>query len=373
MEDSQAADVAHVTELLKWAAENKMTIKAVDILVNKGLNSMEAVALLDADDVGQSKMPRGQQKLLLKALQSIQAAEARNARGPEPRADQHNSNTAQLTADRRDGPNAGEDACANLLTDLQTMQTTGTAQTGDEQTTGTAQTGDEQAKGTAHTGDEQTTGTTPTGDEQTTGTAQTGDEQAKGTAQTGDEQTTGTTPTGDEQAKGTAQTGDEHTTGTTQTGDEQAKGTAQPGDEHRQGGQLFEPGHSFEPSSFGGSARPAAAETPSGMTIPGTGQDPRIHLMSATARKSPLSYHDVTDFLSRDTIEEGVVADAHEGKQIVIKSGTKPKLETITLSQWFIANLAIQYQLLCDGNLPQDGTIDLYVIHSKNYTVDPKV
>ena len=63
----------------------------------------------------------------------------------------------------------------------------------------------------------------------------------------------------------------------------------------------------FEPSSFGGSARPGAAATSSVMTIPGTWQDPRIYLMSATAGKSPLSYHDVTDFLSHDTIEEEVV------------------------------------------------------------------
>ncbi|KAI0238254.1 hypothetical protein LSAT2_011124 [Lamellibrachia satsuma] len=116
----------------------------------------------------------------------------------------------------------------------------------------------------------------------------------------------------------------------------QATGTAQTGDEHRQRGQLFKPGHSFEPSSFGRSARPAAAATPSGMTIPGTWQDPRIHLMSATAGKSPLSYLDVTDFLSRDTIVEVVVAGAYEGKQIVIKCGTKPKLETNTLFRWSI-------------------------------------
>ncbi|KAI0226665.1 hypothetical protein LSAT2_022895 [Lamellibrachia satsuma] len=63
----------------------------------------------------------------------------------------------------------------------------------------------------------------------------------------------------------------------------------------------------FGPSSLGGSARPAAAATSSGMTIPGMWQVPRIYLMSATAGKSPLSYHDVTDFLSRDTIEEEVV------------------------------------------------------------------
>ena len=78
----------------------------------------------------------------------------------------------------------------------------------------------------------------------------------------------------------------------------------------------------------------------------------------------------MTDFLSCDTIEEEVVAGAHEGKQIVINSGTKPKVETITLSQWFIANLAIQYRLLCDGNLPQVGMIDYmsYTAHILHLT-----
>ena len=100
MEDSLAAEMAHETELRKWAAENKITTKAMDILVKEGFDSMEAVALLDASDLGQSKMPYGQQKLLIKALRLIQAAEVGNARGPEPRADHSNSNTAQLTADR---------------------------------------------------------------------------------------------------------------------------------------------------------------------------------------------------------------------------------------------------------------------------------
>ena len=45
MENSQAAEMAHETELRKRAAENKM---------KEGFNSMEAVALLDADDLGQS-------------------------------------------------------------------------------------------------------------------------------------------------------------------------------------------------------------------------------------------------------------------------------------------------------------------------------
>ena len=78
------------------------------------------------------------------------------------------------------------------------------------------------------------------------------------------------------------------------------------------------------PIAIQGSARPVAAETPSGKTIPGTRQDPLIHLMSATVGKSPLSYHDVIDFLSRDTIEEEVVAGAHEGKQSLYNLALSP-------------------------------------------------
>ena len=40
--------------------------------VKNGFNSMEAIALLDGDNLPQSKIQRGQQKLLLKALRPLQ-------------------------------------------------------------------------------------------------------------------------------------------------------------------------------------------------------------------------------------------------------------------------------------------------------------
>ena len=63
------ADVEGEKALREWAAAQKVTSKTVDLLIKDGFNSMEAVDLLDCDDLLQSKIPRGQQKLLLKALQ----------------------------------------------------------------------------------------------------------------------------------------------------------------------------------------------------------------------------------------------------------------------------------------------------------------
>ena len=60
-------------ELREWATAHKITAKTVDLLVNDGFSSMDAIALVDKEDLAQSKIPRGQQKLLLKALQPKQA------------------------------------------------------------------------------------------------------------------------------------------------------------------------------------------------------------------------------------------------------------------------------------------------------------
>ena len=53
-------------ELREWATAHKITAKTVDLLVKDGFSSMDAVELLDKEDLSQSKIPRGQQKLLLK-------------------------------------------------------------------------------------------------------------------------------------------------------------------------------------------------------------------------------------------------------------------------------------------------------------------
>ena len=60
-------------ELREWATARNITATTVDLLVKDGFSSMDAIELLDKEDLAQSKIPRGQQKLLLKALQPRQA------------------------------------------------------------------------------------------------------------------------------------------------------------------------------------------------------------------------------------------------------------------------------------------------------------
>ena len=66
-------EVVAESELREWATVHKINVKTVDLLVKDGFSSMDAVELLDKEDLVQSKIPRGQQKLLLKALQPRQA------------------------------------------------------------------------------------------------------------------------------------------------------------------------------------------------------------------------------------------------------------------------------------------------------------
>ena len=55
-------------ELREWATTHKITAKTVDLFAKDGFRSMDAVELLDKEDLSQSNIPRGQQKLVLKAL-----------------------------------------------------------------------------------------------------------------------------------------------------------------------------------------------------------------------------------------------------------------------------------------------------------------
>ena len=47
-------------------------MKTIDLLAKEGFNSMEALALLDGDDLVQTKIARGQQKLLLSVIRPLQ-------------------------------------------------------------------------------------------------------------------------------------------------------------------------------------------------------------------------------------------------------------------------------------------------------------
>lgn len=54
--------------LESWASSRKISGECLTMLAKQGFTSMEAMALLDQDDLSTTKVPRGQQKLLLRAV-----------------------------------------------------------------------------------------------------------------------------------------------------------------------------------------------------------------------------------------------------------------------------------------------------------------
>ena len=250
-------------ELREWATARNITAKTVDLLFKDGFSSMDAIELLDKEDLAQSKIPRGQQKLLLKALQPRQAT-----------AEQTTEQTAEVT----------------------------------EATAAAAATGEDGATAPAR-------------------------DQAAGAGQN--------QLAGETERELYTQLMREHLR--TMQGTTATTPTPQPGASHT--------ARHFEHCA----------------TMPGLWQDPQVHLVSSAAGRSGNVHYDVVDFITKDAVEEEVVAGTQEGRHIIVKSGVKPKLETITLSQWSIANLAIMYRLLGEGKLGNEGVIDYLSYSTKIY------
>ena len=128
--------------------------------------------------------------------------------------------------------------------------------------------------------------------------------------------------------------------------------------------------HGTRTAQFAGHV-PTATVGQSG-TLPGSWQDPQIHLMTAAAGRS-CHYYDVVDFIGRDVVEEEVVAGTNDGNHIVVKSGVKPKIESITLSQWSIASLAILFQAPGGGKVEVSRDHRLSVVHDQAISANSAV
>ena len=74
-------------------------------------------------------------------------------------------------------------------------------------------------------------------------------------------------------------------------------------------------------------------------------QDPQIYLKSLTTQ-SNTSYFDIVDFVSATSEQSERVLSNNDDGQLIFKSGpVKPKLESLSISQWSVANLAIMQRL----------------------------
>ena len=56
--------------VMHWAQTNKISADAVEKLFEEGLTTLEAIKLLDSDDLSKSKILRGQKKLILVGIDS---------------------------------------------------------------------------------------------------------------------------------------------------------------------------------------------------------------------------------------------------------------------------------------------------------------
>ena len=74
--DIEQTEVDSETTLRLWAVDQKITGKTVDMLIKEGFCSMEALMLVDGEDLSHTKIPRGQQKLVLKVIQPLQPSQS---------------------------------------------------------------------------------------------------------------------------------------------------------------------------------------------------------------------------------------------------------------------------------------------------------
>ena len=91
-------------------------------------------------------------------------------------------------------------------------------------------------------------------------------------------------------------------------------------------------------------------------------QDAQVFLrMAAGKGPTPVPYYDITDFASLTSmvVREEVVSSGPSGAELVWRTGPrKPKLSSLTIPQWSVANLAILSRLQDEGRLDATSTLD---------------
>lgn len=100
-----------VSAVKNWAAQKKISLVAIEQVIDLGFTSLEALECLQGDDLKKSKIPIGQQKLLLKAVGEFLS--------PPPSILENTQNqglTVQTPAAREDA--SGEDVFASRLSQL---------------------------------------------------------------------------------------------------------------------------------------------------------------------------------------------------------------------------------------------------------------
>ena len=298
-----------------WAAQCKISQEAVEKLASDGFTSMEAIQLLDREDMKRSKLPMGQQKLILAAVRRL------------------NSQT-ELVGEQ----NSAGQAYSNMSVEDETSK-----QTTSRQSNGGSN-NDKQKESLPS-------------QHQMIDVDTDGIQQSRAPGQHG---TSSTPSSGDKQSSGLHNCDSEDVyiralIGQIQKGQAQARLTLEPGSQNSS--VLGGLGIGQYPNATNSSVACGMPVQPETQTMTHSWKDPQIYLASAAEGKST-SYHDITDFVVGNS-EEEIIVGGNGTQQVILKSGPrKPKLEAVTLAQWSVANLGILYKLLGEGKLDSKSILD---------------
>ena len=89
---------------LNWAVVNKILNDSMEKLFKDGFTSMEAIQLIDCDDLAKTKIPRGQQKLILASVKKLLSLKPTKDRAEASAPAQKDSGSVELTSRPRNRP-----------------------------------------------------------------------------------------------------------------------------------------------------------------------------------------------------------------------------------------------------------------------------
>ena len=331
-----------------WAVQHKINVDAVERLFEEGYNSLEAIRLIEADDLSKSKISKGQRKLIIHSVRKLNNALA----GQTGDTAQYPSVASASSVQQQDNEQAENNEPTVQMNSLAASQ----KQLANQTATGRNQLASQMV--------------TATGSSQPASQAATGSSQLASQTATGSSQPAYQTGSGNSQPPHQTVTGNSHIS---QQGSPAEDPYLQALRFHQlhSGQSILQNSQSVNAGTLNSSGMNNGALFQNGQIISGnmnvptieSWKDPQIYLSRAALGKSSPSHYDITDFVT-GMVEEEVVVGGNGSHQVVLKSGPKkPKLENVTLAQWCVANNAILYKLVSESKLNTNNMLD-YISYS---------
>lgn len=313
-----------------WAAKNKIDEDAVERLFEEGFNSLDAIRLLEPDDLPKSKISKGQRKLIIASVQKLNSSEQAGQTEAAAHISAAHSATPSLIVQQQGGV---QQVLSDMLSSEEAHVTVPnqTATRSSEPCQSGMLTNPTATGSWGMPPNRAATGSSlPLQPQNQTATGGSG-------AQTG--------PSGEDPYLRLLQQW--------QTGQSIVQ-NATPSQTGSYG--------NLNNDILSGPIQTGQSVNKNVPTVE-SWRDPQIYLARAAFGKSPPSHLDITDFVTGN-VEEEIIVGGNGSQQVVLKSGPKkPKLENVTLAQWCVANNAILYKLVCESKLHPNNILD-YISYS---------